>query len=188
MLQSVGLQSRTRLSDWTATTRDISRRGKSTETGGRLVVSRTGRKEAAGERSDSSVGTELLFVGMKSTKLDSDSSRTVNVLRATELDMLRGRTSRYVTCKSITLLLKSAFRASLVAQWLRIRLPKQETRVQSLSREDPSGRGAAKPVSHSYYAGAIEPGSRSYGSPRAPEPVLGNERGRHSEKPARRSE
>ena len=85
MLQSVGLQSRTRLSDWTATTRDISRRGKSTETGGRLVVSRTGRKEAAGERSDSSVGTELLFVGMKSTKLDSDSSRTVNVLRATEL-------------------------------------------------------------------------------------------------------
>ena len=138
MLQSVGLQSRTRLSDWTATTRDISRRGKSTETEGRLVVSRTGRKKEAGGRSDSSVGTELLFVGMKSTKPDSDSSRTVR------------RTSPYVTCKSITLLLKSAFRASLVAQWLRIRLPKQETRVQSLSREDPSGRGAAKPVCHSY--------------------------------------
>ena len=28
-------------------------------------------------------------------------------------------------------------RASLVVQWLRIRLPMQETRVQALAREDP---------------------------------------------------
>ena len=41
-------------------------------------------------------------------------------------------------------------RASLVAQWLRIRLPMQGTRVRALVREDPTCRGATKPVSHNY--------------------------------------
>ena len=36
---------------------------------------------------------------------------------------------------------------SLVAQWLRIRLPMQGTRVRSLILEDPTCRGATKPVS-----------------------------------------
>ena len=40
--------------------------------------------------------------------------------------------------------------ASLVAQWLRIYLPMQETRVRALVREDPTCRGAAKPVRHNY--------------------------------------
>ena len=40
--------------------------------------------------------------------------------------------------------------ASLVAQWLRIRLPVQGTRVQALVREDPTCRGATKPVHHNY--------------------------------------
>ena len=40
--------------------------------------------------------------------------------------------------------------ASLVAQWLRIRLPMQETRVRTLVGEDPTCRGAAGPVSHNY--------------------------------------
>ena len=40
--------------------------------------------------------------------------------------------------------------ASLVAQWLRIRLPMQGTRVQALVREDPTCRGATKPVRHNY--------------------------------------
>ncbi|XP_059757374.1 brain and acute leukemia cytoplasmic protein isoform X2 [Balaenoptera ricei] len=39
---------------------------------------------------------------------------------------------------------------SLVAQWLRIRLPMQWTRVQSLVQEDPTCRGATKPVRHNY--------------------------------------
>ena len=39
---------------------------------------------------------------------------------------------------------------SLVAQWLRICLPIQGTWVQSLVREDPTCRGATKPVSHNY--------------------------------------
>ena len=40
--------------------------------------------------------------------------------------------------------------ASLVAQWLRIRLPMQGTRVRALVWEDPTCRGATKPVSHNY--------------------------------------
>ena len=40
--------------------------------------------------------------------------------------------------------------ASLVAQQLRIRLPMQGTRVRALAREDPTCRGATKPVHHNY--------------------------------------
>ena len=43
-----------------------------------------------------------------------------------------------------------SFGTSLVAQWLRIRLPMQGTRVRALVREDPTCRGATKPVSHNY--------------------------------------
>ena len=42
--------------------------------------------------------------------------------------------------------------ASLVAQWLRVCLPMQETRVQALVWEDPTCRGATRPVSHNYWA------------------------------------
>ena len=40
--------------------------------------------------------------------------------------------------------------ASLVAQWLRICLPMQGTRVRALVWEDPTCRGATKPMSHNY--------------------------------------
>ena len=39
-------------------------------------------------------------------------------------------------------------RASLLAQWLRIRLPMQETPVRALVQEDPTCHGATKPVRH----------------------------------------
>ena len=39
-------------------------------------------------------------------------------------------------------------RASLVAQWWRICLPMQGTRVRALVWEDPTCRGAIRPVSH----------------------------------------
>ena len=39
---------------------------------------------------------------------------------------------------------------SLVAQWLRVCLPMQGTRVQSLVQEDPTCCGATKPVHHNY--------------------------------------
>ena len=40
--------------------------------------------------------------------------------------------------------------ASLVAQWLRVCLPMQGTRVQALVWEDPTCHGATRPVSHNY--------------------------------------
>ncbi|KAJ8793186.1 hypothetical protein J1605_000181 [Eschrichtius robustus] len=40
--------------------------------------------------------------------------------------------------------------ASLVAQWLRVCLPMQGTRVRALDQEDPTCHGAAGPVSHNY--------------------------------------
>ncbi|KAJ8798871.1 hypothetical protein J1605_000028 [Eschrichtius robustus] len=43
-------------------------------------------------------------------------------------------------------------RASLVAQWLGVRLPMQGTWVRAPVREDPTCRGAARPVSHNYWA------------------------------------
>ena len=41
-------------------------------------------------------------------------------------------------------------RASLVAQWLRVCLPMQGTRVRALVWEDPTCHGATRPVSHNY--------------------------------------
>ena len=41
---------------------------------------------------------------------------------------------------------------SLVVQWLRICLPMQGTRVRALVWEDPTCRGATRPVSHNYWA------------------------------------
>ena len=40
--------------------------------------------------------------------------------------------------------------ASLLAQWLRICLRRQGTRVRALVREDPTCRGATKPMRHNY--------------------------------------
>ena len=62
-------------------------------------------------------------------------------------------------------ILKKEFRASLMAQCLRIHLPMQRTWVWSLVREDPTCRGATKPVRH-YWACTLEPASHSYWSPR----------------------
>ena len=48
------------------------------------------------------------------------------------------------------LLIKQGGRASLVAQWLTICLPMQGTRVRALVWEDPTCRGATRPVNHNY--------------------------------------
>ena len=50
-------------------------------------------------------------------------------------------------CKLIKMVFQGA---SLVAQWLRICLPMQGTRVRALVWEDPTCRGATGPVSHNY--------------------------------------
>ena len=46
--------------------------------------------------------------------------------------------------------IKTGQGASLVAQWLRICLPMRGTRVRALVWEDPTYRGATKPVRHNY--------------------------------------
>ena len=87
------------------------------------------------------------------------------------------------------LLLKSKYSTgtSLVVQWLRIRLPMQGTQVQSLVREDPTCRGATKPMHHNYWACALEPASHNYWAwvpqllkPLCLEPVLCNKRSHRS--------
>ena len=62
------------------------------------------------------------------------------------------------------------YRASLVAQWLRIRLPVQGTRVRALVGEDPTCGGATKPVRHNYWACVLEPGSLNYRAPQQEKP------------------
>ena len=52
--------------------------------------------------------------------------------------------------------IKNGSRESLAAQWLRICLPMQGTRVRALVWEDPTCCGATGPVSHNYLACASE--------------------------------
>ena len=54
--------------------------------------------------------------------------------------------------KTKTLIWKDICGTSLVAQWLRIRLLMQGTRVRSLVWEYPTCRGATKPMCHNYWA------------------------------------
>ena len=55
-------------------------------------------------------------------------------------------------CRILTLLSRKGQWASLVAQWLRVCLLMQGTRVRALVWEDPTRRGATGPVSHDYWA------------------------------------
>ena len=80
--------------------------------------------------------------------------------------------------------------ASLVAQWLRIRLPMWGTWVRALVQEHPTCHGAAKPMRHNYWACALEPTSHNYWAhvpqllkPARLEPVLCNKRSHRNEKP-----
>ena len=91
------------------------------------------------------------------------------------------------------LLLKWEWRTSLVVQWLRIRLPTQGTRVRAPAREDPTCRGATKPL-HNYWACALGPASHNYWDcvpqllkPACLEPVPRNKRSHRNEKPAYRN-
>ena len=84
---------------------------------------------------------------------------------------------------------------SLVAQWLRICLPMQGTRIRALVWEDPTGCGATNPVHHNYWACALELVSHNYWAcvpqllkPARLEPVLHSKRSHHNKKPAHRNE
>ena len=60
----------------------------------------------------------------------------------------RGRQGRDVIFVKNVNDIKISLRASLVAQWLRIRLPMQGTWVCALVGEDPTCHRATKPVRH----------------------------------------
>ena len=59
----------------------------------------------------------------------------------------RSRTKNLKICMETQ---KTPNRASLVVQWLGIRLPMQGIRVRALVREDPTCCGATRLVSHNY--------------------------------------
>ena len=88
-------------------------------------------------------------------------------------------------------ILKAARGTSLVAQWLRVCLPMQGTRVRSLVQASPTCRRATKPVHHNYRACALEPVSHNYRArmpqllkPTCLEPMLHNKRSHPNERPA----
>ena len=90
---------------------------------------------------------------------------------------------------------KTTARASLVAQWLRIHLPRQGTWVRALVQEDPTCHRATKPVHRNYWACALEPMSHNYWAlvpqllkPACLEPMLRNKRSHHNEKPTHHNE
>ena len=62
------------------------------------------------------------------------------------------KTWKQSKCPSTDEWIKKMWWASLVAQWLRVCLPIQGTRVRALVWEDPTCRGATRPVSHNYCA------------------------------------
>ena len=99
-----------------------------------------------------------------------------------ELFRIPPYTERSVDLLSCTIII-AWIGTSLVAQWLRIRLPMQGTRVQALVQEDPTCRRATKPVRHNYWA--CEP---QLLKPVCLEPVLCNKRSHCSEKPVHRNE
>ncbi|KAJ8776263.1 hypothetical protein J1605_015561 [Eschrichtius robustus] len=80
-----------------------------------------------------------------------------------------------------TVFQESAHETSLLAQWLRLLLPMQGTRVQALVREDPTCHGATKPMCHNYGACALEPPTRL-------EPMLRNKRSHRNEKSTHHNE
>ena len=68
----------------------------------------------------------------------------------TYLHALCGHLNERSLPTTLNVLVRKRFGASLVAQWLRMRLPMRGTRVRALVREDPTCRGATKPVRHNY--------------------------------------
>ena len=89
--------------------------------------------------------------------LPARSSKKMFVLQPKEKEkkrkhLLKGKLKVWSLTGKAPVLKIGTFGASLVAQWLRICLPMQGTRVRALVWEDPTCRGAARPVSHNYWA------------------------------------
>ena len=80
--------------------------------------------------------------------------KAINVFFYTSLETLSPRFDSALGHRGRVFRISNNSGASLVAQWLRIRLPMQGTRVRALVWEDPTCRGATGPVNHNYWAWA----------------------------------
>ena len=117
-------------------------------------------------------------------QINTDSIHSKNNTQFMKLKMYRAKKNCTTVMQDVTT------GASLVAQWLRICLPMQGTRVRALVQEDPTCCGATKPMCHNFWACALEPTSHNYWA-HVPqllkatrlEPVLCNKRSHRDEKP-----
>ena len=135
---------------------------------------------------------QLKVLGLEPTTSWSKLSKRPPGLRLVILGFWWKLFSRKISCYFFNY--KSTCWASLVAQWLRIHLPMQGTRVQALVWEDPTCRRATKPTRHNYRACALEPASHNCWvrvlqllKPMHIEPLLRNKRSHRNEKPAHRN-
>ena len=111
------------------------------------------------------------------------------------LPRLTGWLQKLYLTRYIKALWKLSSRTSLKAQCLRIHLPMQRSQVRALVWEDPTCRGATKPVCHNYWACALKPASHNYWAhvpqllrPTRLQLVLQNKRSHGNEKLAHRDE
>ena len=81
----------------------------------------------------------------KTKEQDKNSQRNFNEI---ETNNLLDEEFKAMVINILTKLKKTMDGASLVAQWLRVCLLMQGTRVRALVWEDPACRGAAGPVGH----------------------------------------
>ena len=136
-----------------------------------------------------------LIFGGESWTQQKGTSGTVRIALPLCLSSEKPPVFPFISCFLIAFTwMKISTRASLVAQWLRIHLPTQGTQVRALVREDPTCRGATKPMRRNDWACALEPASYNYWAhapqllkPACVEPMLLNKRSHQSEKPAHRN-
>ena len=105
--------------------------------------------------------------------------RKIKVLTTVNTWMIRKWNSFIVDIKNVLDLSK------IYSLWNRICLPMMGTWIPSLVQEDSTCLGAAKPMSHNYWAWASEPMSHRYGTHvlQLLKPVLHSKRNHHSENP-----
>ena len=100
------------------------------------------------EEEEKNKGTEKIFEEIIVENCPNMGKEVVNQVQ--EAQRVRYRIKPRTNMPRHILIKLSKIRASLVAQWLKICLPMQGTRVRALVWEDPMCCGATGPVSHNY--------------------------------------